>query len=255
MLLTIDIGNSNIVLGLYQEEQCVETWRLVTDVTATVDEYGMRFRNIFAENTQNKQKLTQIILCSVVPEVTDILCDMCEKYFHITPLVVHHDMNIGIKICYENPYSLGLDRLVNAVAAVEKYQAPIIVVDFGTATTFCAVNEKLEYLGGVIVPGVNISLDALVEKTSKLPYIDLKVPKKCIATNTVEGMQSGLLYGYGALTDGLIQRFCDEMHCDAKVVATGGLADIVAQCSKKINIVDENLTMDGLMILNNKNRA
>ena len=196
MLLAFDIGNTNIVIGVFQQKNLLADWRIASDRLKTYDEYGLLVEQLFQCSNLRRADVTDIIISSVVPNLTDVLKLMCERYFHMAPMVVGNGLKTGMPIRYENPKEVGADRIVNAVAAIELYGAPLIILDFGTATTFCVVNEKGEYLGGAIAPGIGISLNALVERTAQLPKVEMTVPDKVIGKTTVHAIQSGLLYGY-----------------------------------------------------------
>lgn len=249
MLLAIDAGNTNIKLGVYQGSQLRAKWRLIPEHLGALDEYGTEVQRLFDRSGLDVKDLEAIIVASVVPQLNDALQVMSERYFQLTPTFVDHRTKTGLKLLYDQPSQLGADRIVDAVAAVEKYGAPCIVIDFGTATTFNAINSKREYLGGVIAPGIMTSADALFSRAAKLPRVGLERPKNVIGTSTVKAMQSGLFYGYGSLVDGLIERMLEEMEETAKVIATGGLAALMEHASRYIYQVDENLTLDGLRIL------
>ena len=196
MLLTIDIGNSNIVIGVFQQEKLLADWRNASDRSKTYDEYGLLMEQLFQCSNLKRSDVKDIIVSSVVPNLTDVFKLTCERYFHLAPLIVGNGLKTGMPIRYENPKEVGADSIVNAVAAIELYGAPLIILDFGTATTFCVVNEKGEYLGGAIAPGVGISANALIEKTAQLPKVEMVVPDHVIGRNTINAIQSGLLYGY-----------------------------------------------------------
>jgi len=253
MLLAIDAGNTNIKLGLFQGAELLANWRLATDRSRTADEYGNDVRGLFA-GIDVKQVEAIVITC-VVPQLHDTLRMMSERYFELTPLFVDHTTKTGLTILYDNPSELGADRIVNAVAAVEKYGAPCVVIDFGTATTFNAINSKREYLGGIIAPGLMTAADALFARAARLPRVAIERPKKVIATSTIEAMKSGLFYGYGSLVDGLIERMLEEMEETPKVIATGGLAELMEHASRYKYQIDENLTLDGLRIVYELNKA
>ena len=254
MLLAIDIGNTNIVLGLFEKEELMASWRITTHLDKTVDEYAMLILDLFRSRGTLAQEVRAIICSNVVPPLTPIFAEIGKKYFGIDPLLINDGMEIGLKICYDNPQEIGADRLVNAAAGYEIYGGPLIIVDFGTATTFCAISGKGEYLGGVISPGMIISAEALFTRTAKLPKIELIRPKTIIGKDTVRSMQSGILIGFACLVDGLISRIKGEMGGDPLVVATGGLATIIAPESKMIREVRPYLTLEGLRIIYEKNR-
>ncbi len=256
MLLAIDIGNTNIVLGLYEGKKLLEHWRLSSDKSRTADEYGILLKQLLHAGQRDGKEVHQVIISSVVPDLTGTWKMMSERYFHIKPLVVGQGVKTGLVIRYENPKDVGADRIVNAVAAIDKYGAPLVIVDFGTATTFCAVNEKGEYLGGAIAAGIGLSMEALFSRTAQLPKVELVVPKNVIGRNTVNAIQSGLLYGYCGLVDGMTKRFAEELGpglSGVTVVATGGLAEMIAKNSSTIDYVDQMLTLEGLRILYERN--
>lgn len=257
MLLAFDIGNTNIVIGVFQQDRLLADWRVASDRQKTYDEYGLLLEQLFQCSGLQRSDVKDIIISSVVPNLTDILRLMCERYFRLTPMVVGNGLKTGMLIRYENPKEVGADRIVNAVAAIELYGAPLIILDFGTATTFCVVNENGEYLGGAIAPGIGISANALVEKTAQLPKVEMSVPDHVIGKNTINAIQSGLLYGYCGLVDGMVRRIAAELDMpltDIKVIATGGLAELIHANSETIQKVDQMLTLQGLRILYNKNR-
>jgi len=271
MLLALDVGNTNTVLGLYRlDEQepaadspseessspggLVAHWRVTTHRAQTVDEYGVFFVNLLQMHGLAPTQVTHIIISSVVPPVESTLRQVCEKYFHIKPLFVEPGIKTGIAVLQENPADLGADRLVNAIAAYERYGGPCIIVDFGTATTFDVVSAKGEYVGGAIAPGLGISADALFSRAARLGRIDIKRPAKAIGTNTVTHLQSGLYYGYIGLVDGILERIIREIGAEARVVATGGLARQISEDSRYIAEIDDMLTLHGLRILFERNR-
>ena len=257
MLLVIDVGNTNTSLGVYREAELVAHWRLTTNRARTVDEYGVHARNLFELAALDFKAITAIAIASVVPPLNYTLKTMAETYFHLSPLFVDSATNTGLKILYEPATDVGADRIVDAVAAIEKYGAPCIIVDFGTATTFDVINDKGEYLGGVITPGIMISSDALFERAAKLPRVDIKRPQRVIGSSTTTAMQSGLYYGYTALVDGVLRRIVEELGKGtkpARVIATGGLAPLIATGSEYIEVVDDTLTLDGLRLIYERTR-
>ncbi len=254
MLLVMDVGNTNTVLGVYDRDTLVVHWRLSTRKEQTADEYGILFKNLFLLHQMDPHTITDMILSSVVPPMVPTLEQMAREYFGITPLVVDAHLDTGMPILYDNPSEVGADRIVNAVAAYAKYGGPLIVIDFGTATTFEAISKQGEYLGGAITPGLGISTEALFQRTAKLPRIELTTPGTVIGKNTVKSMQAGILLGYVDLVDGLVTRMKAEMQESPYVVATGGLVHLIAGESKTINKVDHFLTLEGLKILFQRNR-
>jgi len=255
MLFAIDIGNTNIVLGLFKGKELVANWRMTTHLHKTVDEYAMLILDLFHSYGTGTQEVDAIICSNVVPPLTPFFIEIGRKYFGIQPRFVNHEMETGLKICYNTPQEVGADRIVNAAAGLEIYGGPLIIVDFGTATTFCAISAKGEYLGGVISPGIMISAEALFTRTAKLPKVELIRPQTVIGKNTVVSMQSGILIGFACLVDGLVLRIKNEMEGDPFVVATGGLASLIAPESKTIQEVRPDLTLEGLRILYEKNQS
>jgi len=249
MLLVIDVGNTNTSLGVYEDERLVNHWRLTSARARTTDEYGVHARNLFALAGIDFKSITGVAISSVVPPLNFALKRMSEVYFNRTPLFIDHTIETGVPILYDPPSDVGADRIVDAVAAVHKYGAPCVIVDFGTATTFDAINERGEYLGGVITPGINISADALFERAARLPRVEIRRPATVIGTSTVGSMQSGLYYGYAGLVDGILRRMLAELGGSPHVIATGGLAPLIATGSDLIQTVDDTLTLEGMRII------
>ena len=254
MLLTIDVGNTNLTLGLYEGDQLVRHWRLATDHTRMPDEYGLQFLGLLENAGRSIKDLTGISLASVVPPLTMRVVQACREYLRQEPLVVDAGIKTGVKIRYEDPRAVGADRVCDAVAVMKLYGGPACVVDFGTATTFNAITREGEYLGGAITAGVNLAAEALYTHAAKLPRIDLQRPPSVIGRNTVHAMQSGLLFGYVSMVEGMVSRFRAELGDDMKVVATGGLAEVVAKETDVIQHIAPWLTLDGLRILWELNR-
>jgi type III pantothenate kinase len=262
MLLAIDVGNTNIVLGVFDGTTLVQSWRLQTVRERTSDELGLLVDGLFAHSRIDRGQIRGVILGSVVPPLTGTIRQMVERYFGVKALAIEPDVNTGMPILYKNPAEVGADRIVNAVAAYEKFgrtagraPRPIVVVDFGTATTLDAVSAKGEYLGGAICPGVQISADALFQRAARLPRIDVRKPSSVIGQTTVGAMESGLFYGYVGMVEGLVRRMTDELGGDVICVATGGLADVIAPETALIQHVDPDLTLDGLRIVWERNNG
>jgi type III pantothenate kinase len=249
MLLVIDAGNTNITLGVFDADELIVQWRMVTDRDKGSDEYAADVGSLFENSNLDLRKIDAVVIASVVPPLDETLELMVQECFQLTPLFVNHTVDTGLKILYDAPADVGADRIVDAVAAVTKYGAPCIVVDFGTATTFNAVNSAGEYLGGVITPGIMISAEALFLRAAKLPRVEIKRPEKVIGSTTVGAMQSGIYHGYAGLVDGVLEKMIAEMNAKPRVIATGGLAPLIAEASRLIEKVDSTLTLDGLRLV------
>ncbi|WP_251554344.1 type III pantothenate kinase [Neobacillus muris] len=253
MIFVIDVGNTNIVLGVYDGDQLKYHWRVETNRHRTEDEFGMNVKALFDYSGLSFSDIKGIIISSVVPPIMFALERMCQKYFHIKPLVVGPGIKTGLNIKYDNPKEVGADRIVNAVAAIQEYGSPLIIVDFGTATTYCYINEERQYMGGAIAPGIGISTEALYSRAAKLPRIEIARPEGVIGKNTVSAMQSGIVYGYVGQVEGIVKRMVGQSKKTPTVIATGGLSKLIAQESTVIDIVDPFLTLKGLRLIYARN--
>jgi type III pantothenate kinase len=254
MLLVIDIGNTNIVFGVYEDDTLINHWRLSTSIQKTVDEYAILLNSLLYFEKIKLSQIDSAVISCVVPPLLIPFEIICRKYVGIRPILVEPGIKTGMPILYENPSELGADRIVNAISGYEKYKRALIIVDFGTATTFDYITPKGEYVGGAIAPGIMISLEALFERASKLPRVELIKPKSIIGKNTVYAMQSGIIYGYVSLVDGIVKRMKEEVKTDPYIIATGGLASLIYKESETIDEVDEFLTLRGLKMLYERNK-
>lgn len=254
-MLALDVGNTNITVGVFDGTKLKATWRIGTDVHRTSDEYGSLFADLVERHKLEVASINEAVLCSVVPPLVGVFEEMCRRYFRTKPLVVEAGVKTGVKICLDNPREVGADRVVNAVAAHHLYGGPVIVIDLGTAITFDAVSEEGDYLGGAIAPGIAIATEALFTRTAALPRLDLDVPKKAIGRNTVAAMLSGIIYGYAGLIEGVVSRIQKELGVKAKVVATGGYAELLARETPVIEEVNPDLTLIGLRLIYEMNRG
>ncbi len=248
MLMVLDVGNTNTVLGLYRQDELLHYWRLVTVRDRTADEWGILLRTLFSLGDISTGAVAAVVVSSVVPPASPALEEMSLRYFGIQPLFIDPTMDLGMPVRYNPPGDVGADRIVNAVAAFEQYGGPAIVVDFGTATTFDAISEQGEYLGGVIAPGIAISAEALFLKAARLPRVEIRQPRKVIGDSTVGSIQSGLYWGYAGLVDGILRRMREELE-GAQVVSTGGLAELISPACEEIDSVEKNLTLEGMRLV------
>src|SRR5260370_16863037 len=271
MLLVIDVGNTNPVVGVFERvahrpgedvtteaaryERLVANWRVGSHLNRTVDEYGVIFRNLFSMDNLEVSSVHGIVISSVVPPLDSVLRQVCERYFNTKPLFIEPGVKTGMQVLYDNPEEVGADRIVNAVAAFEKYGGPCVIVDFGTATTFDCISKKGEYMGGVICPGIGISADALFQRTARLPRVEIRKPARVIGTTTVGSLQSGLYYGYLGLVDGILERLMDELGAETRVIATGGLGSLIGTASGFIKDGDDFFTSPLLRIIYDRNHS
>ncbi len=253
MLLAVDIGNTNIDVGLFKGEELFTNWDLATDVYKTTDEYAVILLTLLKQHDLGPSDIDQISICSVSPPLIPIFKDLCQRYLNVTPLMVEAGIKTGVSILMDNPREVGPDRITNAVGGYHSYGGPLILIDLGTATTFDVVSEKGDYLGGAISPGIKIATESLFQRTAKLPRVELIRPKHVIGRDTITAMQSGLLFGYVGLIEGLISRIQEELGTCARVIATGGYADLLAKETKVIEIVDPYLTLVGLRVIYERN--
>jgi type III pantothenate kinase len=253
-LLCVDIGNTNTVLGLYAGDELVTHWRIATNHQHMPDEYAVLLLSLFEQRGYGPQDVSGIIISSVVPPVTGTFEELCQTYFGQEPLVVGAGVKTGIRILYANPLVVGADRIANAAAVKVLYPGPVCVVDFGTGTTFDGISAEGDYLGGAIAPGIRIAAEALFSRTAKLPRIELVAPDRAIGRNTVESMQSGILFGYVGLVEGMVDRFRKELGDEMSVIGTGGLAGVISQCTPVFDAVDLWLTLKGLQLIYHMNR-
>lgn len=259
MLLTFDIGNTNIVIGVFHDDRLIANWRVQTDSRRSSDEFGIIVYQLLQNEGLTKNDISDIVISSVVPQVMFSMLHMTQKYFGMDPMVIGPGTKTGIHVKYENPKQVGADRIVNAVAGVKKYGSPLIIVDFGTATTFCAIGKDAEYLGGSIIPGIKISSEALYEKAAKLTRVELIKMDKVICTNTNQSIQAGIFFGYVGSVDHIVSKMKEELlsdevaEKDIRVIATGGFASLIVEGSRQIDVIDRNLTLEGLNILYHMN--
>ncbi|GGP11606.1 type III pantothenate kinase [Oceanobacillus neutriphilus] len=253
MLFVLDVGNTNTVLGVFDNDTLIHDWRIKTDRYKTEDEFGVLIHSLFEYKGLSFQDITGVIISSVVPPIMFALEKMSRDYFHLEAVVIGKaSYDKMIKMNYPNPSEIGADRIVNAIAGIHKYGAPLIIIDFGTATTYCYVDEEARYAGGIITPGVNISMEALNTRASKLPKIEIQKPQQVIGSSTVEAMTSGVFYGYIGQVDGLVKRIKQEKGTDPTVIATGGLSKLIAHESETIDAVEPYLTLNGLYLIYKK---
>lgn len=255
MLLTVDVGNTNINIGVFDGSKLKATWKVATGVHRMPDEYASLLFNLFDRQGIDASQVTDAILCSVVPPLVGVFEEVCRRYLKVLPLVVESGVKTGVRICLDNPREVGADRVVNAVAAHQLYGGSVIVIDLGTATTFDAVSEDGDYLGGAIAPGIAIATEALFTRTAALPRVELTHPKRAVGRNTVAAMQSGIVFGYAGLIEGIVARIQQEMGGKAKVVATGGYAELLARETPVIEVVNPDLTLVGLRLIYEMNEV
>jgi type III pantothenate kinase len=255
MLLAIDIGNTNITIGMFKEDKLKATWRIATGIHRLTDEYAVILLNLLRQQGLDAPNVTKVAICSVVPPLTAIFEELCQKYFKVMPLVVRAGVKTGVRIRMDNPAEVGPDRIADAAAAYHLYGGPIIIVDMGTATAFDTVSKEGDYLGGALAPGISMAAESLFTGTAMLPRVGLTRPEHAIGTNTITAMQSGLIFGYVGLIEGIIARILQELGEKARVVATGGYAELIAKETKVINVVNNDLTLIGLRLIYMMNKV
>lgn len=253
MLLAVDLGNTNVVLGLYEGEKLVQTFRVATVRSRTEDEYAVLLQQLFSLRQLSFHSVSAAIIASVVPQLTDVMVSAIRQAVGREPMIVGPGLKTGMPVLYDNPHDVGADRIVDAVAAYARFGSGVIVVDFGTATTFNCVSPKGEYLGGVIVPGVKVSLEGLLQSAAKLRPVELTAPPRVMGRNTTHALQSGVIHGYAAMVDGLVERLLEELGFPCRIIATGGLSSLIGKHTKRIDELDLNLTLEGLRILYERN--
>lgn len=254
MLLVMDVGNTNIELGLYKADQLQHHWRIHTNRNATADEYAIIVKNLLRDKAISAASIHGVAIATVVPPLKHVLYNMCHRHFNLEPLVVGPGVKTGLNIKYENPREVGADRIVNAVAAIHTYGIPTVIVDFGTATTFCLVDEQGDYLGGVIAPGMAVAAEALVSRAAQLSWFEIAKPDHILGRNTIKALQSGTYYGYVGQVDGIVGRLQQQVGGQAKVVATGGLAELIGEEAESIHYVNPLLTLQGLHLIYKRNQ-
>lgn len=255
MLLVIDVGNTQTVLGVYEDSDLRVSWRISTDIRKSGDEFWVILRSLFRESDIDTKVINGVCISSVVPPLQSMLEEVCDRYFKCEPVLVEPGIKTGLSILYDNPREVGADRIVNSIAGITLYGCPLIIVDFGTATTFDAVSAKAQYLGGAIFPGISISAEALFQRTAKLPRVELVAPKAVIGKDTASSIKSGMIYGYAEMVNGMVRRIRKEMEGVPQVIATGGYSSVIAQHASEIQKVDLLLTLVGLRVIYEKNRC
>ena len=255
MLLTLDVGNTNVTLGVYDGESLKATWRLATDVERLADEYGVLMLTLLQHEQLEPADIKEAVMACVVPDLEPVFDRLCRRYFDVHPLVVHAGIRTGLRILYDTPRDVGADRVADAVAAIHIYGPPLIVVDLGTATVFDAISKEGDYMGGALAPGLGIAAEALFRRAAKLYRVELTRPRTAIGRNTITAMQSGIVFGYVGLIEGIVRRMKDEIGGEPKVIGTGGYAELIARETDVIDTVNTDLTLEGLRIIHELNRA